>query len=134
MSEKASCQYSSWHIQLDREMRSMSHRSVENWHHGCSLNCPEVKGCSIIFSPFKINVKLRKKNSLLSLDMFVCSDLSVKVKFPQLCPTLCGCVDCVARQDSLSMEFSRQEYWSGLPVFSPGDLLDPGTEPGSPAW
>ena len=33
----------------------------------------------------------------------------------------------------LSMEFSRQEYWSGLPFPSPGNLPDPGTEPGSPA-
>ena len=31
------------------------------------------------------------------------------------------------------MEFSRQEYWSRLPFPSPGDLPDPGTEPGSPA-
>ena len=31
------------------------------------------------------------------------------------------------------MEFSRQEYWSGLPLPSPGDLPDPGIEPGSPA-
>ena len=31
------------------------------------------------------------------------------------------------------MEFSRQEYWSGLPFNSPGGLLDPGIEPSSPA-
>ena len=31
------------------------------------------------------------------------------------------------------MEFSRQEYWSGLPFPSPGDLPDPGFAPGSPA-
>ena len=31
-----------------------------------------------------------------------------------------------------SMEFSRQEYWSGLPLPSPGDLPNPGIEPGSP--
>ena len=31
------------------------------------------------------------------------------------------------------MEFSRQEYWSGLPLPSPGDLLDAGIQPGSPA-
>ena len=31
------------------------------------------------------------------------------------------------------MGFSGQEYWSGLPFPSPGDLLDPGIEPGSPA-
>ena len=38
----------------------------------------------------------------------------------------------VAYQASLSMGFSRQEYWSGLPFLSPGDLPDPGIEPGSP--
>ena len=32
------------------------------------------------------------------------------------------------------MEFSRQEYWSGLPFPSPGDLPDPGIEPVSPAF
>ena len=32
------------------------------------------------------------------------------------------------------MGFSRQEYWSGLPVPSPGDLPNPGIEPGSPAF
>ena len=39
----------------------------------------------------------------------------------------------VAYQASLSMGFSRQEYWSGLPLPSPGDVPDPGIEPGSPA-
>ena len=39
----------------------------------------------------------------------------------------------VARQAPPSMGFSRQEYWSGLPFPSPGDLPDPGIEPGSPA-
>ena len=38
----------------------------------------------------------------------------------------------VACQAPLSMEFSRQEYWSGLPFPSPGDLPDARTEPGSP--
>ena len=31
------------------------------------------------------------------------------------------------------MGFSRQKYWSGLPFLSPGDLADPGIEPGSAA-
>ena len=39
----------------------------------------------------------------------------------------------VAYQAPPSMEFSRQEYWSGLPFPSPGDLPDPGIEPRSPA-
>ena len=38
----------------------------------------------------------------------------------------------VAYQASQSMGFSRQEYWSGLPFPSPGDLPDPGIEPRSP--
>ena len=39
----------------------------------------------------------------------------------------------VACQAPLSMEFSKQEYWSGLPFPSPGDFSRPGIEPGSPA-
>ena len=37
------------------------------------------------------------------------------------------------RPHGLSMEFSKQKYWSGLPFPSPGALPDPGNEPGSPA-
>ena len=50
----------------------------------------------------------------------------------QLCPTLCDPVDCSLPAPP-SMEFSRPEYWSGLPFPSPGDPPDPGIEPGSPA-
>ena len=38
----------------------------------------------------------------------------------------------IAYQAPVSMEFSRQEYWSGLPLPSPGDLPSPGIEPRSP--
>ena len=38
----------------------------------------------------------------------------------------------VAYKASLSMEFSRQEYWSGLPLPSPGDPPNPGIKPKSP--
>ena len=47
----------------------------------------------------------------------------------QSCPTLCDCMECIAHQATLSMEFSRQEYWSGLLFSFPGDLPDPGIEP-----
>ena len=49
----------------------------------------------------------------------------------QSCLTLCNPV---AWQTPLSMEFSRQEYWSGWPFSSPGDLPDPGIEPRSHAF
>ena len=51
----------------------------------------------------------------------------------QLCLTLCDPMDYRARQAPLSMEFSRQGYWSGSPFPSPGDLPNPGIEPESPA-
>ena len=47
------------------------------------------------------------------------------------CPTLVT-PSTVACQAPLSMGFSRQEYWTGLPFPSPGDLPNPGIEPGSP--
>ena len=50
----------------------------------------------------------------------------------QSCLTLCN-PWAVAHQAPPSMEFSRQDYWSGLPFPSPGDLPDPGIEPRSPA-
>ena len=40
----------------------------------------------------------------------------------------------VAYQAPPSTRFSRQEYWSGLPLPSPGDLPNPGIKPGSPAF
>ena len=53
-------------------------------------------------------------------------------------PTLCGRMDCSPPGSSgeilqgfSTMGFSRQEYWSGWPFPSPGDLPDPGTEPAS---
>ena len=42
-------------------------------------------------------------------------------------------MDYIACQSPLFIEFSRQEYWNGLPFPSPEDLPDPGTEPGSSA-
>ena len=48
------------------------------------------------------------------------------------CPTI-ATPWTVAHQAPLSIGFSRQEYWSGLPFLSPGNLPDPGIEPASPA-
>ena len=55
----------------------------------------------------------------------------VKVLVAQSCLTLCDPMD---HQAPLSMEFSRQEYWSGLPFPSPGLLPSPGIKPRSPAF
>ena len=49
------------------------------------------------------------------------------------CVQLFAIPQTVARQIPLSMEFSRQEYWSGLTFPTPGDLPNPGIKPESPA-
>ena len=55
-----------------------------------------------------------------------------------VCAQLLNCIQLfaapwtAAHQAPLSMEFSRQEYWSGLPFPSPEDLPNPGIEPASP--
>ena len=58
----------------------------------------------------------------------------VKVKVKSLsCVRLFATPWTVAYQAPLSMGYSRQEYWNGLPFPSPGDLPNPGIEPASPA-
>ena len=61
------------------------------------------------------------------------SEVKVVVKVTQSCLTL-ATPWTVARKVPLSMGFSRQEFWSGLPFPSPGDLPDPGIKPMSSAW
>ena len=63
--------------------------------------------------------------------LFCFSSLSLSL-VTKSCPTL-GTPWTVACQAPLSMEFSRQESWSGLPFPSAGDLPDPEIEPKSPA-
>ena len=70
--------------------------------------------------------------------------MSIRTPYPPGMLFIMPCVSCcspvwlfatpwtVACQAPLSMEFSRQEYWSALPFPSPGDLPNPGIEPRSP--
>ena len=54
--------------------------------------------------------------------------MKVKVLVALLCPTLCDPIDC-SPLGSSAMEFSRQEYWSGMPFPSSGNLPDLGIKP-----
>ena len=58
--------------------------------------------------------------------------MKVKVLVTQSCPALCNTMD-YSHQAPLSMEFFRQEYWTGSPFPSPGDLPNTGIEPRCPA-
>ena len=69
---------------------------------------PTVRACSLYIDDLKVKV-----NSLSSVQLLATPWT-------------------VAYQAPLSMGFSRQEYWSGLPFSSPEDLPDPGIEPKSP--
>ena len=64
------------------------------------------------------------------------SNEMIEVKWSEIgqsCPTLCDPMDSRLHQAPPSMGFSRQEYWSGLPFPSPGNLPDPRIKPRSPA-
>ena len=64
--------------------------------------------------------------------MWLQLESEVKVLVAQSCPALCNPMDC-SLQAPVSMEFSRQEHWSGLLFPSPRDLPNPGISPGCPA-
>ena len=75
-----------------------------------------------------------KRKSLASKGQFWYISQSSLCKYLKLvapsCLTPCNPMDCIVHQDALSMEFSKQEYWSGLPFPSPGDRREESTERG----
>ena len=86
--------------------------------------------------------RTRTPSSCCQLVRSTGSNLNLQLVF--LCPAVSECnllsrvwlfatPSMVVHQALLSMGFSRQEDWSGLPFPSPGDLPDPGIKPGSPA-
>ena len=100
-----------------------------------SSNLPKSESpLTWIFSYISIN-PIRSVRYILNLFIFF-------LCHPGLCVCVLSCfsrvwlwatVWTVACLAPLSMRFSRQEYWSGLPRPPPGDLPDPRIEPGSPA-
>ena len=77
-----------------------------------------------IYISFNSPHSCQHSSALLFLMMWVCS---VTQLYVTVTPWTIAC------QAPFSMQFSRQEYWSGLPFPSPGDLLEPGIKPTSPA-
>ena len=82
---------------------------------------PQVMQQNYLYHNYKITVNL---NGV--------SHVCVHVKSLQLCLTLCNPMNYIACPTPLSMEFSRQEYLSGLPCPPPGYLPDPGIRTASP--
>ena len=105
----------------------------------CSQDCATTTFCNTFITPTKRHPTpisshcpfFPSPSPLLLLVHFVAMKVKVKsLSRVRLFVTLWT----VAHQAPLSMEFSRQEYWSGLPFPSPGDLPDPGIEPRSSAF
>ena len=68
---------------------------------------------------------------LASQNAYLNDFAGIHAKSLQSCPILCDSVD-YSHQAPLSLELSRQEYWSGLPFPSPGNLSDPRIKSTSP--
>ena len=87
---------------------------------------PESKRLLISWLQFLSTVILEpKKIKSVTVSIF-------HIEYAQSYPTLCDPMDSIAQQVPLSMEFSRQEYWSGVPFPSPGNFSNSGIEPRSP--
>ena len=97
--------------------------------------------CSVLnyFGQFRMRETFRHSDLQFILTVLFHIEISVCNSYLPLCwqvcmlshfsrVQLCATLWTVARQASLSVGSSRQEYWSGLPCPPPGDLPDPGTE------
>ena len=85
------------------------------------------------FTPdFFYGLKLHTNEVSIQISTFLkgCLLTTVLHIHSHLCQTIC---DSIAHRAPLFMKFPRQEYWSGLPFLSPGDLPNPGIKPMSPA-
>ena len=83
---------------------------------------------------FKILTNMFRQAFLLRiLNVYPVELYVLHAKSLQSCLAPCDHTDYISHQPPLTMGFSRQGSWSGLPFPSPGDLPDPGVEPMSPA-
>ena len=106
------------------------------------LKCPSTGKCISklqYIHAMKYYSAIKKENqpqiytiTQINLRCILLSGRKVKVLDTKSDLSLFKPVDCSPPLAPLSMEFSRQEYWSGLPFPSPGDLPDPGIKPRSP--
>ena len=86
----------------------------------------QLKFCYIFFSSIYLLIYLSKIHLTFCAFQSKLQIYSVMSDFVSLWT--------ISRQSPLSMEFSRQEYWSEVPFPPPGGLLDPGIKPMSPAF
>ena len=110
-----------WATEGRKEEAAHIPRLMAPHHSGSFTTSPSLTPFSYLFSCLYVGSTSVQDEEIESVSR---SDMSNSLR-------PCGLY--VAHQALLSMEFSRQECWSGLPFPSPGDLPDPGIKPGSPA-
>ena len=97
-------------------------------------HCCAVLSCSVVSNPLRPHESQHAISHMYihipSLLDFLCCGLCLVA---QSCPTLCDPMDYSLPGSSVHGEFSRQEYWSGLPHPPPGDLPNPGIQSRSPS-
>ena len=101
-----------------------SQRVGHDWANFTHTKCPGLRFVALGRGPEPRPVLSPRQWYPIRLFLVVCTC----AKSIQLCPTLCD-PRTAACQAPLSMEFSRQGYWSGLPCCPPGDLPNPGIKP-----
>ena len=134
---KAPCQ---WPV---RKFQDLSPTTVLNWNliiicnnrEAFSSSEPAERNTVLWISWFQ-SWETKLSSNMSSLDFWklwgYCLSHQSESEVTQSCLTFATAWT-VAYQASRSMGFSRQEYWSGLPFSSPGDLPNPAIEPRSPA-
>ena len=105
--------------------RVSQHCPTEIQCHECNF---KFSGCHIKNS--KRNREMNVNNICYLFNIFMMRYFTF---FLQACMLSCSVMSAVAHQAPLSMRFSRQKYWGGLPFPTPRDLPDPAIEPVSPA-
>ena len=123
-----------WHMYTLH--RDCHHKSIVSIHHHRAESLPDTDALFHLQTfLYRVNFLSQKFEQILHGSSRITSKyLKVKVKVKALSHVrLCATPLTVAYQDPPSMEFSRQQYWSGSPFPPPGDPPDPEIEPGSPA-
>ena len=89
-------------------------------------------------SPIQIHQAIKRKSRYPNLKGRGKIDTISRLKNESVSHSVVSCLfvtpRTISHQAPLSMGFSRQEYWSGLPFLPPGDLPNPGIEPASYRW
>ena len=120
---------------LNAEFQRIARRDKKAFH---SDQCKEIEDNNRIGKTRDLFKKIRNTKGTFHAKMGSIKNrngmdlIESESEVAQLCLTLCDPIDC-SYQAPVSMGFSRQEYWSGLPFPSPGDLPNPGINPRSSA-